>query len=87
MSDVVDHVVLGARVSLPQLVHERVLPYRTEKRAKVWLDGLRVPFVIICRQRHYRLDDIKAAIDRETRSPRLQRRCGRVADAVSAGPI
>jgi hypothetical protein len=61
MPDVADHTVLGGRVSLTRLIRQGTVPYQTDKRAKIWLDGLRVPYVIVRRQRHYRPDDIKAA--------------------------
>jgi len=87
MSDVIDHTVLGGRVPLPQLIRDGTLPYQTERQAKVFLDRLRVPYIIICRLRHYRPADIRQAIDHETRAPRVQRRHVREHEPETAAGI
>jgi hypothetical protein len=56
--------LLGGRVRLRQLIDADALPYRDYRRAVAYLDRLGVPYIVACRQRHYRRIDIVRAINR-----------------------
>jgi hypothetical protein len=62
--------LLGGRIRLRQLIDTGALPYRDPRRAVAFLDRLGVPFIVACRQRHYRRIDILRAINQsESRQP------------------
>lgn len=59
--------ILDGRIPFPQV--QQGLGYNDRRQAQVFLDNLHVPFVVVRRQRFYRPEDVRAAIDRHTQLP------------------
>jgi hypothetical protein len=69
MSATTDHPMAGW-TPLSELVEQHKLPpYRTMRPARNFLDRLQVPYIIICRQRHYQAADIREALDQRKGPP------------------
>jgi hypothetical protein len=61
--------LLNDLVPLSVLVNGGDLPYRSTKPAQRWLDRMGVPYVLVGYRRHYRLRNVRAAIERNQVMP------------------
>jgi hypothetical protein len=50
-------------VRLRELIEGGELPYQDRRQAQEFLDRIGAPYVLIRRERHYRRDDIRRAIE------------------------
>jgi hypothetical protein len=64
MPDITQPDLLWGRAPLPQMLNGRPLPYGDTRQARAFLDALAVPYVICRRQRYYRLETVREALDR-----------------------
>jgi hypothetical protein len=64
MSDTARPDLLWGRAPLPQMLNGHPLPYSDARGAREFLDMMRVPYVICRRQRYYRLETVRAALER-----------------------
>jgi hypothetical protein len=64
MSDTTQPDLLWGRAPLPQMLNGRPLPYSDSRGAREFLDAMNVPFVVCRRQRYYRMETVREALDR-----------------------
>jgi hypothetical protein len=64
--------IAGGRIPLPTV--RAGFGYEDDRSVKKLLDELQVPYVVIRRIRHYRLEDIQAALDRRETFAHARRR-------------